>query len=328
LRSWRRFDRLVVERNPRYYDAAVLALDHITFLPVVEWPVVLSLYRSGFADSMSGERLSTMSRPALRQTRDFHEAQAFSVTYPAFNTRRPPFDNVVVRYAFAMATDKRALARFAGAAGPVTSLVPVLPAYRGVRSLFVDISGRRCDVLSYDPQTARELLASAAVLSSPVEYLFPALPDCRERAEMIQQQWRETLGVQVTLTTQDVKSWLASVFSQEFKGIAEYGGWGDYIDPNTYLEYFVSGSGQNPSGWTNPDYDRMLADANRETDGLTRMERLKECEELLLAAMPVIPLHQDTWAYLQKPYVRGITSNLLDVHPFKYAWIDTEWRSA
>ena len=158
------------------------------------------------------------------------------------------------------------------------------------------------------------------------EYLFPALPDCREKAEMIQQQWLENLGVRVTLTRQDVRAWLATVFSHQFRGVAEYGGWGDYVDPNAFLEYFVTGSAQNPSGWTDPLYDRELAEANSEKKPVERMRKLAKCEEILLRAMPVIPLFGDDWAYLQNPYVRGITGNLLDVHPFKYAWIDTNWR--
>jgi hypothetical protein len=57
------------------------------------------------------------------------------------------------------------------------------------------------------------------------------------------------------------------------------------------------------------------------------MRTLARCEELLLAAMPMLPLYFDTWHYLLKPYVRGFSCNAFDLRSFKYVWIDTHWRS-
>ena len=70
----------------------------------------------------------------------------------------------------------------------------------------------------------------------------------------------------------------------------------------------------------------MLAKANATLDPSVRAERLAGCEEHLLRAMPFVPVYHDVWAYPQKPYVRGISPNVMDVHSFKYAWIDTNWR--
>jgi len=70
----------------------------------------------------------------------------------------------------------------------------------------------------------------------------------------------------------------------------------------------------------------MLAHANATIDVATRMLRLAESEAYLLKAMPVLPLLLYRFVYLQKPFVHGLASNPLDVHPFKYAWIDTNWK--
>jgi hypothetical protein len=43
--------------------------------------------------------------------------------------------------------------------------------------------------------------------------------------------------------------------------------------------------------------------------------------------MPFIPLYREAWCHLEKPYVRGLESNLIDARRFKYAWIDTKWRA-
>jgi oligopeptide transport system substrate-binding protein len=70
----------------------------------------------------------------------------------------------------------------------------------------------------------------------------------------------------------------------------------------------------------------MLAEANGVTDPATRMRSLADCERHILKSMPVIPIVHNVWRYLQKPFVRGMEGNALDKHPFKYVWIDTNWR--
>jgi ABC-type oligopeptide transport system substrate-binding subunit len=75
-----------------------------------------------------------------------------------------------------------------------------------------------------------------------------------------------------------------------------------------------------------PEFDAMVSQANRTRGTARRLEELSQCEKRLLQAMPVIPLYRDLWCYLEKPYVRGLASNLIDARRFKYAWIDTNWR--
>src|SRR4051794_7878780 len=101
--------------------------------------------------------------------------------------------------------------------------------------------------------------------------------------------------------------------------------WND-LDPNWFLDQFVTGSAVNASGWADPQYDAMLAKANATLEPALRMEGLAECERYLLRAMPFFPIYHEVWAYPQKPYVRGLKPNMMDVHSFKYAWIDTNWR--
>jgi oligopeptide transport system substrate-binding protein len=98
-----------------------------------------------------------------------------------------------------------------------------------------------------------------------------------------------------------------------------------YVDPTTFLGMFVTASGGG-TGWADGNYDAMLTNANSTLDPIGRMRKLSQCEHYLLSAMPVLPLLNNTWTYLRKPFVRGLTGNVLDVHQFKYAWIDTTWR--
>ena len=58
------------------------------------------------------------------------------------------------------------------------------------------------------------------------------------------------------------------------------------------------------------------------------MQLLADCERRFLHDLPVIPLFFYSWVYLQKPFVKGLSANAIDVHPFKYVWVDTKWRAS
>ena len=83
-----------------------------------------------------------------------------------------------------------------------------------------------------------------------------------------------------------------------------------------------SGNGAPPSIF------KGSASAAASEDTAERMARLSECERYLLRAMPFVPLYKDVWTYLKKPFVKGLGTNSVDRHQFKYLWIDRNWRAA
>ena len=196
----------------------------------------------------------------------------------------------------------------------------------------VSIAGKIYDVLSYNPTAARELLARAGFPNGltddgrqlTFEFRVPKLSYSPPIAEVLQQQWRRNLRIGMRVLTQELKAYIPMLLSGRFE-MAENGGGADYGDPNTFLNLFQTG-GDFASVWSDDTYDGMLRAANSTVNTATRMKELARCEAYLLCAMPMIPLLNYGSAGFQKPYVRGLTTNLLDVHPFKYAWIDTHWR--
>jgi oligopeptide transport system substrate-binding protein len=100
---------------------------------------------------------------------------------------------------------------------------------------------------------------------------------------------------------------------------------GDYLDPNTFLSCYLTGDGNNRTGWGDPRYDRLLREAAAELDPARRFALLREAEILLLDEGPVIPIYHYSTNELVKPYVRGIYRTPLDVHPLTRVWIDHDW---
>jgi oligopeptide transport system substrate-binding protein len=336
LGEWRPYDKIVARKNPNYYEADLVALEEVTFLPIVDTTTCVNLYKAGAAQAMMANQVPQPFIPVLRRDKkDFYITPALSSYFYLVNTRKPPFDNPLLRYALNMAVDKQSLTEFLSAGQlPGTSLVPPMEGYDSPRSLEVIIDGKSYDILSHNPQAARELLAKAGFASGVgrdgrrlrVEILFNTLETHKQIAEIIQQQWKLELGIDASLVNQEWKVYLETLDNLHYNGVARRGWTGDYVDPNTFLDLFVTGSANNGSGWSDPKYDAMLADANSTTDPSARMKKLGECEQYLLKAMPFVPLYIYTYFYLQKPYVRGVETSILDQHPFKYIWIDTNWK--
>jgi ABC-type oligopeptide transport system substrate-binding subunit len=330
LREWRSNERVMLTRNPHYYESGIVTLETLSFLPVVDGATQVNLYRSGEASELQTELPQLM--PTLARKKDFRPHCSYGTIFPLINVTKPPFQDVRARYALNMATDKRALVNFAGASrSPALSVVPAGAGYDSPSSLPVLIDGKEFDVLAYDPRGARELFSRAVGPAKDpvrVRYLFPNLPECGPRAEIFQDQWRRTLGIELTLVEQELQTWLQTIFSKDYQGVADWGDMGGYLDPAWFLDQFTSTSAANGTGWADPQYDAMLARAALVSDPAQRMTQLRACENRLLTGMPFLPLWNWVSPYLKKPFVKCFGDNMLDLHQFKYAWIDTNWRPA
>jgi oligopeptide transport system substrate-binding protein len=147
-------------------------------------------------------------------------------------------------------------------------------------------------------------------------------------ALMLRQQLAEVLHVELAIDVQENKVWEQSLLDLTYEGLSDGGDWGTYVDPSFFLGKYVKGSSNNGTGWEDPGYDTMLAKASSILNPAARMRQLAECERRVLCGMPTLPLCYNTWTCLQKPFVRGMPFNLLDLRFFKYASIDTNWRAS
>lgn len=134
--------------------------------------------------------------------------------------------------------------------------------------------------------------------------------------QAIQDMWKTNLGIDVQLQSQEWKVFIATRNDKNYEVARD--GWGaDYVDPMTFLDIFQSKSGQNNSGYNNPEYDKIIAEARAEQDASKRFELLRQAEDMLMEDMPVIPLYYDTVPMGVKSYIKG-----LNVSPLGYIYFD------
>ena len=141
-------------------------------------------------------------------------------------------------------------------------------------------------------------------------------------AQVIQQDWAK-IGVNVELTNQEWKVFL-NTRQQGGYQIARHGWLGDYVDPMTFLDLWVTGGGNNDAGYSNPEYDKIVAAAKKEADQTKRWELMRQAEDMIMEDMPIIPLYYYTKVKGAKPEVKGVRVSALGHVFFDKAYIEGE----
>src|SRR5205085_11398449 len=151
--------------------------------------------------------------------------------------------------------------------------------------------------LAYDPAEARRPLAQAGYPDGKgfpsLAYLFNAKKSSEQIAIELQDMWRQDVGITIELRQMEWKVYLATQNEMDYD--LSGSSWiGDYNDPNTFLEIFLSNNGNNRTGWKSERYDQLLRQGNLQTDPSRRAKLLQEAETLLVRdEAPIVPL----WFY-------------------------------
>ena len=313
LLDWKINDRVSLEKNPLYHSPERIRLQRIDALAVTRASTAFNLYSSGQADLLLDKGLiPSLMLPQLRGRADFHPGPLFATYFYRFNVTRPPFQDVRVRRAFALAIDKETIVeRITRGNEPIAqSLTP-----RGIADYDPP------EGLPSDPTTAQGLLKLAGF---PEGRGFPRVSLLYNKSELneqiaveIQAQWKRVLGVEVELRNQEWATYLRSLDELDFD-IARSSWVGDYDDPNTFLDCFVTGRGNNRTGWSDPTYDSLLNRALAEPNPTKRLQLLASAETILVSqALPIIPLYHFVGCLMFDPNQwEGLYPNLLDEHPF------------
>jgi len=316
LADWRINDRVRLAKNPHYWNAAHVAMRTIDVLPSARANTAFNYYATGLADLMMDKGLApTPLMDELKKRADFHSAPFLGTYFIRFNASRPPFNDVRVRKAFSLVIEKNLLVEKITKAGEVVAQSLVPPGCAGYQPPPSE--------LARDPQQARRLLAEAGYLDGKnfplVSYLYKGDSDVdRDLAVELQGMFARELGVNIQLQGQEWKVYLRSMSSLDYD-LCRSSWVGDYNDPNTFLDMFVTNGGNNRTGWSDPKYDDLIALAARETDLRFRFETFKKAEHMLISeAAPICPLYFYVGIqFYDATRLGGIEANLLDEHPLR-----------
>jgi len=314
LTEWTPNQRLVTTRNPHFREPA--RLHALVFHPYEQATAQEAAFRTGLLHITSDLPAARIAGYRAEKSAALRIEPLLETNFLRLNTTRPPLDDLRVRRALALAVDRRALVDRATLGGqpPAIGLVP-----SGTAG-YPTTEGR-----GYEPETARRLLAEAGF---PGGHGFPALEamgftsDTNQKVlEALQQMWQRELSIAVTLAPKEKQIWVADERRLAYQ--ISLARWiGDYVDPSTFLELFLSGGGNNATGWANPDYDRLVREGSSEPDPARRIALFQQAEALLLRDQPAVPLYHGTHAFLIRPEVRGWEPALLGFVRYQHVWLE------
>jgi oligopeptide transport system substrate-binding protein len=311
-------DRVRLERSDTYWDRENVKLNIVDALSVDDRTTAFNLYMTGMVDWQTVPPAEVLRELLKAQPprNDLNPAPQLSTYYFLLNTTRPPLDDKRVRHALSMALDREEITRVATSAGEIPALSLVPPSMPGYHK-------QECK--PFDPAAARKLLAEAGFPEGQgfprIEILYNTDQAHQAIAELVRKQWQNNLGITATLRNEEWGSYQDSI--QQLKFTVARRAWvGDYLDPNTYADMFVTNGENNNTGFSNAEYDKLIADAAKEVDQEKRMQLLEKAERLLMDEQPIIPVYFYVSRNMVRPWVRGFYNTLQDTHPIRDIWID------
>jgi oligopeptide transport system substrate-binding protein len=313
LKTWRKNDVIELVKNPYYYDPAAIKLNGVNFYSIEDLNTVDRAFQAGQLHLTNEVALPDV--PAYRRDHPdlIHIDPAYISYFYRLNVKQKPLDNPKVRMALNLAIDREALVNnlLRAKQKPATGLTPAgLSSYPAL------------DLIQYDPEKARQLLAEAgypngAGFPSSLNILINTSESHRQIAEAIQQMWRQELNISVGIENQEWKVYIDSMNRSNYSVLR--GGWSSGIaDPIGFLQIWTTGNPNNCTNWSSPAYDQLINQAAACSDPAQRLGLLRQAETILLQESPILPVYWYTRTYLLDPSVQNWHSVLLDSHPPKF----------
>lgn len=312
LVKWQHRYEMQFEKNPDYWDAEKVKLDGILFTMMEEATTALSSFESGQLDYMENPPFHEIER--LKKENKLSVSPLIGTYFVRFNVTRVPFKEQNARRAFCAALRRNELVNdvLKGGQKSAFAFVPYgIPDadgkdFRENGGVFFSERGKGWP-LSFS--------------SGSLEYLYDTNELHKIIAEAFQGMWKKNLGVNVELRNVEWKVYLQTVRDLKYT-LARARWYGDYIDPMTFLDMFVTNGGNNQTGWSNKKYDALISAAKKENDKMKRSQELHEAEKILMDEMPICPVFFLTDQYLSQPYVKNVHRSVLGMVDFKEAYIE------
>lgn len=323
LIQWSHNDKMVFVKNTSYWDAAKVKLSKITYYMVEDESTALSMYQSGQLDAAANVPVSEL--PKLVASGDAQILPYLGTYYYLFNVTKKPFSDLRVRKALTLAIDRAGIAKAITQGGerPALAFVPY-----GISDAKAGSDFRKASQETFykdnDIATAKALLAQAGYPNGKEFPKFTILYNTQQRhksiAEAIQQMWKKNLGITCTLKNEEWGVYMDDRQHQNYD-VARAGWIGDYMDPNTFLDMWTTGNGNNDTGWGNRTYDALIAKAKSTSNVTARMATLHQAEKLLMANMPVLPIYYYTNPVLLSKHIKNFYQSTLGFIDWKYTYM-------
>lgn len=323
LTEWVHNDHLTMIKNESYYDANVVRLTKVIYDMVEDTSTALAMYQTGQLDASA--TVSSTELPSLVASGDAQILPYLGTYYLIFNNSKKPFNDLRVREALTLGIDRKLIVDNITKGGelPAMAFIPYGFPDAASGTDFRKVGGEEYFTDS-DVAAAQKLLADAGYPGGKgfpaFTYLMNTSSLHKSIAEAIQEMWKKNLGITCTLVNEE---W--GVFLQDRDrlnyDVARAGWTADYMDPNTFLDLYITGGGNNDLGWSNATYDKAIADEKATADQATRLKDMHLAEDTLMKDFAICPIYFYTNPVLLSKKVKDFYQGSIGFVDWKYAYM-------
>jgi oligopeptide transport system substrate-binding protein len=317
LTDWRINENVHMTRNEQYWDKATTRLKEIYFYPTESKESEERAFRRGQLHLTEAMPASKVGYYRDQKNPSLQIDPYLGTFYLQLNTRKQPLTDRRVRRALSLVLDRRLIVEkiTQGKQQPAWHFTPP-----GIAGYDPKITGEK------NSAEAKRLLAEAGFENGegfPVlTYLYNTSENNKAIAEALQQMWQSSLGIHIELTNQEWKVFTQTRETGDFDLLRS--SWiADYEDPSTFLDVWTSQSGNNFTGWTSKEYDQLIQATQSKAVESERFALFESAEKLLINEQPIIPIYFYTSVYLKHNSVKGYYPTLLNYHPWKFVYLDS-----
>ncbi|MCW6538313.1 ABC transporter substrate-binding protein [Yersinia ruckeri] len=307
LKDWVVNERIVIARNPTYWNNQATVVNQATFLPIASEVSAVNRYRSGEID-LTGGAIPPNLFAKMKQDipQEVHVSPYLCTFYYEINNAKAPFTDVRVRTAIKMTLDRDIIANKIMGQGQI-------PAYGFTPNFMAGANFTPPEWAGWTQEkrneVAKKLLAEAGYHDkNPLKFslLYNTSDQNKQQAIAAASMWQKNLGAQVTLQNQEWKTSLESRHQGQFD-VARATWCADYNEPSAFLNMLLSDSSNNTFFYKSPEFDAILAKTLTVADEKSRAALYQQAENLLDKNSVMVPVYYRVSVRLIRPTVGGFT---------------------
>jgi peptide/nickel transport system substrate-binding protein len=320
LTEWKTNERVELKRFDGYWEAGLPYLDALTLKPVPDGTVRLTALKTGDAGFVQLIPLESLAELQAAPSKDYvvrtvKGGGGFSAII--LNSRKPPFNDVRVRRAVALATDKKevGLGVWRGFAQPVNQWMPPGTPW------FFNVPDRKVDV-----EQAKKLLAEAGIAKgTKLTHTVGQVANLVPAAQVFQAQLTR-IGIDLQLEVLDWPAYIKRQRAMDFTSTNT--NFFPKVDPDdAYYRYFHSKGGANElsGGYANPAADKLLEEGEATVDAGKRAEVYRRFVELLEDEVPVVTTGLGDAAVGWRTPVKGFEPHIIGLLAYPGGGLPNVW---
>ena len=319
-------DHITLTKNPMFHDAANVKIDVVRYFPTEDQDSELQRYLTGELDQtydIPSQQIDTMKKERPSET---HISPYFGTYFYAINLTHEPWkSNIDLRHALSLAVDRDVIVKNVTKGGQIPAYTFVPPGTDN----FAPWTPEEAKMTQAERDAkAKELMAKAGYGPDKplsVEILYNTQEAHKKVAIAIGAMWKQKLGIATTLKNEEWGTFQADRNNKVFKDVARHGWIGDFNDAANFLDLERGNVGANStSGYNNPEFDKLMDAAVKETDLAKRAQIQQDAEKIMMADQPIIPIYTYTNKHMISPKVKGWIDNLPGFNLTRWLSIDSK----